>query len=196
MNIMNIFNHRKLAISLIILLLIIAYFYLQPGFYFGQTVRDTDRNFEKLIKSFVSQVSSQHLESYGSYSYSYSYQHKDGSWEIIQPEEEGIPWYANFIDTNGNRTDKFLNFRIIWTNTDEMYFRKPYLFLTSHPGFLHIYNIKTHQLRTIDPRSSGCNDEGSHLTGVAYDDGILYTEQSKQWSLCAGSFKRRLNLDF
>lgn len=186
---------KKLVLILAVLLIAGVYFYFHLGFYFGQTVRDSDNNFKKLSEMFMSQVNPQvdqkYLDSYNIY----SYQHRDGSWEIVQPGAR-VPWYANFIDTEGSRRDKFLTYQTIWTGVDSMYFRKPYLFLTSHPGFLHIYNTETYQLRTLDVRSNGCHDDSAYLTGVAYDEGVLYTEQFKEWSWCTGNFKRKFNLDF
>ncbi len=189
---MKIFAPGKIIIGLIMLLLISTYLYFHFGFYFGQTVQDPDNNFGKLSAAFRSHVSAQCPGPYNSC----FYEHSDGSWEIIQPGP-GVPWYANFVDTNGNRADNFLTFQTIWTDIDKMYFTKPYLFLSSHPGFLHIYNVETRQLRTIEARSLSCRGSGQYLTGVAYDGGILYTEQfMEMFPLCNGGYQRRLNLDF
>ncbi|MBX4186971.1 MAG: hypothetical protein KW802_01775 [Candidatus Doudnabacteria bacterium] len=187
----KVFKPRWIKILLIIIVLFAINHYLQPGYYVNLTVKDRKGTVTQLNAAFSEQVIKQSLDNLNSHSYKY----KDVTWEIIQPPFFQ-DWYVNFIQPDGKRADRIFVYKDFHIEIESMYFSKPYLFLTSHPGYLHIINVDTKETRTFDARSPLCKKDRTYLANVAYQDGTLYSHQFRDWSFgCFGDYKKKLELE-
>jgi len=190
-------RHKVLAIVLLLITICVAYYLI--AFLVGAPFRNHITTTESIGRSFRASVRMENIEPLNSHIYYY----QGSVWEILQYPIPGQSWDSvfkvNFISTDGKRYENIITTtdHMIYEERENMYFAKPYLFLVSFPGILHIYNTETKRLKTFDARTSNCQDARTYLTGVAYAKGILYTKQYKDFSfLCYGDFMRRLSLNF
>ena len=157
-------------------------------YYLGTPVRDDSSELDTLQSNFLSKIHTEKLEQGDGARIASN----DGyGWEMVYISPESRAVTINVISPQGERSENIAG-QVAWINTS--YYSHPYLLLSSFPGELFIYNVVTKKFKRFDARTLGC--KSANVTDVAYENGVLYTKQFKEWSACSGTFKSKVTLDF